>query len=70
MAYRMWFHGPVQWINNFGWRKLEDFEVHALFVLWRELSVMLGCKWVPYTLEEFEHFRQVRLDNLAELIAD
>ena len=52
-------NGPVQWINRGGWRKLEPFEVHAMWVFWRELSVRMGCKWVPYHLEELEHFREV-----------
>ena len=56
---RMWMQGPIQWINLAGWRKLEAFEVHAMFVFWRELSLMLGCKWVPNTLEEFRKFRDV-----------
>lgn len=57
--YRMWMQGPVQWINRIGWRKLQDFEVHAMFIYWRELSVMMGCKWVPNTLTELEDFRRV-----------
>lgn len=56
---RMWMRGPVQWINLIGWRKLQYFEVHAMFIYWREMSVMLGCKWVPNTLTELEDFRQV-----------
>ena len=56
---RMWMLGPVQWINLIGWRKLQDFEVYAMFIYWREMSVMLGCKWVPNTLSELEDFRQV-----------
>ncbi len=52
-------HGPIQWINQFGYRKLNNFEEHAMFIMWRELSVMLGCKWVPQTREEFEKFRVV-----------
>ena len=51
--------GPIQWINLIGWRKLQDFEVHAMFVYWREMSVMMGCKWVPNTITELEHFRLV-----------
>lgn len=58
---RMWMLGPVQWINLIGWRKLQDFEVHAMFIYWREMSVMMGCKWVPNTLAELENFRQVVL---------
>ena len=62
---RMWMIGPVQWINLIGWRKLLDFEVHAMFVYWREMSVMLGCKWVPNTLQELEAFRLVRNQSLT-----
>ena len=58
---RMWMQGPVQWINRIGWRDLQDFEVHAMFIYWREISVMMGCKWVPNTLAELEDFRRVRL---------
>ena len=53
--------GPVQWINRIGWRQLEDFEIHALFIYWREMSVMMGCKWVPHTLDDLEDFRRVGL---------
>ena len=55
--------GPVQWINLIGWRKLQDFEVHAMFIYWREMSVMMGCKWVPNTLIELENFRMVGLQH-------
>ena len=51
--------GPVEWINRIGWRNLQDFEVHAMFIYWREMSVMMGCKWVPHTLAELEDFRRV-----------
>lgn len=54
----MW--GPTHWINRGGWRKMEPFEVHAQWVLWRELSVRMGCKWVPTYLYELQHFREVR----------
>ena len=62
---RMWMLGPIQWINLIGWRKLQDFEVHAMFIYWRELSVMMGCKWVPDTLIELEDFRVVGLASLT-----
>ncbi|MCJ1457883.1 hypothetical protein MMC28_008252 [Mycoblastus sanguinarius] len=54
----MWMSGPIRWINRVGWRKLQPFEEHAMFVFWRELSLLLGCKWVPNNLAEFKHFRQ------------
>lgn len=60
--------GPVQWINLIGWRKLQDFEVHAMFIYWREMSVMMGCKWVPNTLSELEDFRKVGFDHFCSVI--
>ena len=53
--------GPIRWINQFGWRPIMQWEKWALFVLWRELSVMLGCKWVPQDLATFDEFEKVRL---------
>ena len=67
---RMWMLGPIQWINLIGWRKLQDFEVHAMFIYWREMSVMMGCKWVPNTLSELENFRLVRSSCLLKGLAN
>ena len=67
---RMWMLGPIQWINLIGWRKLQNFEVHAMFIFWRELSVMMGCKWVPNTLAELETFRLVCLSHLLKGLAN
>ncbi|KAL9102145.1 MAG: hypothetical protein Q9163_002676 [Psora crenata] len=53
----IFMNGPIQWICLAGGRPLDPWEVYAMFVMWRELSVMLGCKWVPNTPEEFEDFR-------------
>lgn len=62
--------GPIQWINLIGWRKLLDFEVHAMFIYWREMSVMMGCKWVPNTLAELEIFRLVWLLSLLKRLPE
>lgn len=51
--------GPIDVINMFGWRKLEDFEKEALWRLWRELAVRLGCKHVPVTLDEMIIWKDV-----------
>lgn len=51
--------GPVCWINRAGWRRLEPFEIHAMWIFWRELSVLIGFKYVPTYLHELEHFREV-----------
>ncbi|KAI9732337.1 MAG: hypothetical protein M1834_001544 [Cirrosporium novae-zelandiae] len=53
----MWTDGPIRWINNHGWRKLEPFEEHAIWIVWRELSLRLGCKWVPHTWGELVEFK-------------
>ena len=55
----MWMQGPIRWIDQFGWRPIEPFEREALFVIWRELSVMMGCKWVPKTRDLFDDFDKV-----------
>ncbi|KAF2171333.1 hypothetical protein M409DRAFT_18448 [Zasmidium cellare ATCC 36951] len=49
---------PVPWINRFGYRKLEPFEVQALWVLWREVACRFGCRYVPKTLEHALEWRK------------
>ena len=63
----MWMQGPIRWINQFGWRPLMQWEKWALFIMWRELSVMLGCKWVPEDLATFDQFEKVYSSPVLEL---
>ncbi|KAI9806655.1 MAG: hypothetical protein M1825_006112 [Sarcosagium campestre] len=58
VLYLIWifWSGPVQWINIAGWRKLEPFEVHAMWVFWREIAVRFGVKYVPKTILEMEEW--------------
>ncbi|KAH9214158.1 hypothetical protein DL95DRAFT_524084 [Leptodontidium sp. 2 PMI_412] len=49
---------PVQWINKFGYRSLEGFEVQAMWVLWRELGCSMGVKYIPETLEQAKEWRK------------
>ena len=49
---------PVPWINRFGYRKLEPFEVNAIWVLWRENACRMGVKYVPETLEQAMEWRK------------
>ncbi|KAK0120092.1 hypothetical protein ONS95_011505 [Cadophora gregata] len=49
---------PVQWISKFGYRKLEGFEVQAMWLLWRELGCSMGVKYIPETLEQAKEWRK------------
>ena len=57
--------GPIRWINQFGWRPIMQWEKWALFIMWRELSVMMGCKWVPQDLAAFDEFETVYLSPIS-----
>ncbi|KAI9795400.1 MAG: hypothetical protein M1833_007188 [Piccolia ochrophora] len=47
------------WINRVGWRTLEPFEIHALWVFWREIGVRMGIKYVPYSIPEVERWSEI-----------
>lgn len=47
---------PIQWIDQFGWRKLFENERHALFYFFREVGVRMNIKNIPNSLKEFEQF--------------
>ena len=64
-ASSMWMQGPIRWINQFGWRPIMQWEKWALFIMWRELSVMMGCKWVPQDLAAFDEFEKVYLSLIS-----
>ncbi|KAL2069645.1 hypothetical protein VTL71DRAFT_14324 [Oculimacula yallundae] len=49
---------PVQWISRFGYRKLEGFEVQAMWILWRELACSMGVKYIPKSLEQAIEWRK------------
>ncbi|KUJ12235.1 uncharacterized protein LY89DRAFT_785633 [Mollisia scopiformis] len=49
---------PGQWINQFGYRKLYPFEQQALWVLWREIGCMMGCRYVPESLAAAKTWRK------------
>lgn len=60
VLYLIWhfWRALVVWINLVGWRKLEDFEVLALWYHWREIGVRMGCKYVPETMEEMNEWSE------------
>ncbi|KAF2764538.1 hypothetical protein EJ03DRAFT_339718 [Teratosphaeria nubilosa] len=43
---------PIPWINKFGYPKLEPFEEHAIWRLWREIGVRMGVRYMPQTYEQ------------------
>ncbi|KAK5045932.1 hypothetical protein LTR84_008718 [Exophiala bonariae] len=49
---------PIPWINRFGYRKLEPFEEHAIWTLWREVACRMGIKYIPRTLEQAKEWRR------------
>ncbi|KAH9823627.1 Glutathione S-transferase [Teratosphaeria destructans] len=49
---------PIPWINKFGYRKLEPFEVHAIWILWREIGVRMGVRYMPQTYEQACEWRK------------
>jgi hypothetical protein len=61
VLYLIWLFGwgPVQMLEKFGWRKLQPFELHAMWIFWRELALRLGCKYVPETLDEMISWKDV-----------
>lgn len=58
VLYLIWhfWRALVVWINRVGWRKLEDFEVLALWYFWREIGLRMGVKYMPETMEEVEQW--------------
>lgn len=56
---------PILWVNRFGYRQLEPFEVHAAWVLWREIGVRMGCKYMPVTVEQALEWRKVSCQNCS-----
>ncbi|KAI9774330.1 MAG: hypothetical protein M1840_004224 [Geoglossum simile] len=72
VLYLIWLFGwgPVQAMEKFGWRKLQPFELHGMWIFWRELALRLGCKYVPETLDEMiawkEAFRKQEVGPHAD----
>ncbi|KAH0536405.1 hypothetical protein FGG08_006730 [Glutinoglossum americanum] len=60
VLYLIWLFGwgPVEMVQKFGWRKLQPFELHAMWIFWRELALRLGCKYVPETVEEMVAWKE------------
>ncbi|KAI9834432.1 MAG: hypothetical protein M1826_002586 [Phylliscum demangeonii] len=54
VLYLIWhfWRACVRWIDLVGWRRLEAFEVVALWYVWREIGLRMGCKYMPDTIEE------------------
>src|SRR6266480_4753021 len=47
---------PIQWIDNYGWRKTTATEREALFYFFKEVGERMKIKNIPASLNEFEKF--------------
>ena len=44
---------PIVWIQKYGYRKLEEWEIHAIVVFWKEIAGRMGIENVPSTIQEY-----------------
>lgn len=49
---------PIQWIDNYGWRKTTENERQALFIFFSEVGKRMNIKNIPGSLDAFEKFIQ------------
>lgn len=47
---------PIDWIEEFGWRKLFDNEKEALFEFFREVGVRMGLTDIPSSLDSYREW--------------
>lgn len=47
---------PIDWIDQYGWRKGTDKEKQATFLFYREVGLRMGMTDLPATLEELRAF--------------
>lgn len=48
---------PIDWIDNYGWRRLHPKERLAAFHFYREVGIRMGIKNIPESLTEFAKFK-------------
>ncbi|KAF9425927.1 hypothetical protein BGZ76_003019 [Entomortierella beljakovae] len=53
----------IWWLNNFGWRDLEEIEKYAIFAYWRNLGYELGLKYIPGTLDELSQWTKKYMNS-------
>jgi ER-bound oxygenase mpaB/B'/Rubber oxygenase, catalytic domain len=47
---------PIDWMNQYGWRKMSDKEQEALFLFFKEVGQRMNLKDIPETLTEMRVF--------------
>lgn len=47
---------PIQWIEDFGWRKISSNEKLALFYFFKEVGERMNIKNIPASLDELKEF--------------
>jgi len=45
---------PIDWIDRFGWRRLEEVEKQALFLFWRNVGERMELQSLPDSLAQME----------------
>lgn len=50
---------PIQWIDNFGWRKMSAKEKQALFLFFTEVGQRMHISHLPSSLQEMQQFVKV-----------
>ncbi|KAJ3329314.1 hypothetical protein HDU76_008155 [Blyttiomyces sp. JEL0837] len=49
---------PINWINEYEWRKLEDWEVHSIFITWKRIGERMGITGIPDNIKELDAWYQ------------
>ncbi|MDN5758208.1 MAG: DUF2236 domain-containing protein [Tomitella sp.] len=50
-------YDPIDWIDRFGWRRLDPVERLAAFHYYREIGVHMGIRDIPEDYQEFARFK-------------
>lgn len=50
-------YDPLDWIDNYGWRRLHPKERLASFYFYRQVGIRMGIKDIPESFQEFHRFK-------------
>ncbi|RCH97259.1 hypothetical protein CU097_011421 [Rhizopus azygosporus] len=60
---------PVEWINKYEWRKLDEREINAIFKVWYDVGVSMNIKDIPSNFKEmqdfYEHYAEENVRNAS-----
>lgn len=49
---------PIDWIDQFGWRKLSHKEKQGLFLFWQNVGLKMGFREIPGSLQDLRTFAE------------